>query len=399
MMVFFFVKGNVYGGESPALYTPIDLDFPKVAAQSSGTRYTLSTGTIPQSRFRFFIPPGTDWISMKLFCPQEARIAVVVRLGQPPVCEYDTGKEYTLLHWPANSGTTLSNIASNDHQTRNCGGSFDVISSPASDYTGKWVYGKVLKYENNGDDYLSASSISLWINVNDTFLTWYNNGQYSMLPELGYTATTGDCSAFEAGVPDASSYTPPTTDTETPTTGGGLPTPGAPTGYIPAAPDDNAGENDYTGGETDNTVDPVFTPSVTLEKGEWVTNSYTLSQLGSRTEVILKPNLTVTDIPTSAMYDYYAGILKNNVFYIAQKDITEQIVFSRYYDGKVPSYKTASLGNSSYAMDIFYAIMDDWNYSPSALASSGLRFYLGFAPQGSNLDLQDFRGTVIYFTP
>lgn len=121
--------------------------------------------------FRFYVPPGTSYLSLNFFCPLNAHIAVVARLNQLP-CENGcpdilTSTDYYSFPYDWPGKYTIRDLISRNIYLDNSGGDITIFSGGTGNIwhgaqqEGGWLYIKTL-YSNS---FISMITYNVSVNV------------------------------------------------------------------------------------------------------------------------------------------------------------------------------------------------------------------------------------------
>jgi len=150
-------------------------------------------GKVP-SLFRVYIPPGTTSINMQLYV-SPVRVAVVARMGQPPV---SMNKPLTEYQYIQSTGLLMNDLMNGgDFWVRNGDGIINIFYGGAIDQTvllskgfsDRWLYIQVVNYDGA---WLEKLTFNMTIGDMTAYRNWYNsvNWDYYGGPSVpSYTVT------------------------------------------------------------------------------------------------------------------------------------------------------------------------------------------------------------------
>ena len=131
---------------------------------------------------RFYVPASLNGtIAMGFFCPQQAMVGLVARLGAPPQCDleaytYATNPStayYGGLPWDDRLDISLQDLRDRDYRKRNMGGILDVVKDYSGKSDGEWLF---IKFLFDGLSIPNIVRVNLQFDVNaEQYRAWYNN--------------------------------------------------------------------------------------------------------------------------------------------------------------------------------------------------------------------------------
>ncbi len=154
-------------------------------------------------RFKIYVPPGSDRVSLKLYLPADDNIIVVSRFGEPPeeptfdrYTDYDhivMGYQDYPVHW--------SKLKNGDCFSINCGGHASVFTGTMAggidESEAGWVYVKVIAWKPiywYAASYLNRVSLNRYVDwyTSMTEADWEEFGTSSVTHEGSTGGSTGD---------------------------------------------------------------------------------------------------------------------------------------------------------------------------------------------------------------